>query len=553
MPAYVYVGHIPLHADWRFLKDIFRNQGIAVRKADVALDFHGQSRGYGIVEVDDPEDIDLAIDRLNRTEVEGQLLVVREDREPNIRPEITGKGKGKIEGKGESKGKKGVPRRALVGAPPSSRGESHSTWSPSERKLLRTKHMEDQPVQDEDVSAKLPPWKVDAARKRTVERPVEEDGRSRRTVAPTENSRYGGHGDEAEVAQRRLFCEGLAPSVTWKTLKDFFRSFVVPAYTSVEHLDDGAKCGVVEFSTRADALEACMQFNGCLLDGEPVRLRQDRGEFKELRTLKRQRDHGEPCEEYSQTERPVQDDHVDEFSEPTLKRRRARPVPKVTARPLRQGTGTGFEARDEEVEVAREREEEAHYKDPEFPCPACGYINAAGAAQCAECGVRLDEDGSDAEPEPRSPQSEAFEQETDLIQDGDLREDVQADEVFEQETDLIQGDDFLEDVQAFIEDHNFDDRAVEALTTATPEVQQAVLSQGNLRNRENQSSALMGRIRDAQASKWNSRSKEHGKSGGKGKGGRATGEDELCRYWKRLGWCRLEGSCNFSHPGYKRR
>lgn len=82
--------------------------------------------------------------------------------------------------------------------------------------------------------------------------------------------------------ERRLFCENLAPNVTWQQLKDFFRNNFTIAFANVIDGEDSVRYGVVEFNTRADALEACMAFNGVLLEGEPIRLRQDRGEFQEL-------------------------------------------------------------------------------------------------------------------------------------------------------------------------------------------------------------------------------------------------------------------------------
>mmetsp|Transcript_49479 Transcript_49479/g.99688 ORF Transcript_49479/g.99688 Transcript_49479/m.99688 type:complete len:200 (-) Transcript_49479:6-605(-) len=74
----------------------------------------------------------------------------------------------------------------------------------------------------------------------------------------------------------------------WKQIKDLFKGYFDVAYADV--LDAGAECfGIIEFRTRTDALEACMQFNGVMLGDQPVRLRQDRGEFNELRAQKRQR------------------------------------------------------------------------------------------------------------------------------------------------------------------------------------------------------------------------------------------------------------------------
>merc|ERR1712100_752102 len=51
----------------------------------------------------------------------------------------------------------------------------------------------------------------------------------------------------------------------------------------------GGTLGIVQFGTRQEALEACMECNGVNLEGSPLRLRQDRGEFFRLRSEKRAR------------------------------------------------------------------------------------------------------------------------------------------------------------------------------------------------------------------------------------------------------------------------
>ncbi|CAE8720175.1 unnamed protein product, partial [Polarella glacialis] len=71
--------------------------------------------------------------------------------------------------------------------------------------------------------------------------------------------------------------------------EDLFKGFFEVAYAGVIEVSSGESYGIVEFLSRSDALEACMQFNGVLLDEEPVRLRQDRGEFAELKSAKRRK------------------------------------------------------------------------------------------------------------------------------------------------------------------------------------------------------------------------------------------------------------------------
>lgn len=70
----------------------------------------------------------------------------------------------------------------------------------------------------------------------------------------------------------------------------------------------------MEFNSRLEALEACMQFNGVLLDGRPIRLRQDRGEFDELRAHQRQRTTG-PSGRTSTGQQNTEEEHEEEYQE----------------------------------------------------------------------------------------------------------------------------------------------------------------------------------------------------------------------------------------------
>jgi len=57
----------------------------------------------------------------------------------------------------------------------------------------------------------------------------------------------------------------------------------------------------------------------------------------------------------------------------------------------------------------------------------------------------------------------------------------------------------MEDVEAFIYANGLDGRAADALRTCPPEVAQAVMARGTLEGARNPSSAVLGRIKDAQA------------------------------------------------------
>jgi len=56
-----------------------------------------------------------------------------------------------------------------------------------------------------------------------------------------------------------------------------------------------------------------------------------------------------------------------------------------------------------------------------------------------------------------------------------------------------------DDLETFISENTLDDRAAELLRATAPEVQAAVMARGSLRDTRNPSSAVLGRIKDAQA------------------------------------------------------
>ncbi|KAJ1561921.1 hypothetical protein HK096_002828, partial [Nowakowskiella sp. JEL0078] len=56
----LYVGNLPFSVGWMDLKDFFRQAGHVVR-AEVPIDFHGRSKGFGIVVMSSVEDARKAI------------------------------------------------------------------------------------------------------------------------------------------------------------------------------------------------------------------------------------------------------------------------------------------------------------------------------------------------------------------------------------------------------------------------------------------------------------------------------------------------------------
>lgn len=78
----------------------------------------------------------------------------------------------------------------------------------------------------------------------------------------------------------------------------------------------------------------------------------------------------------------------------------------------------------------------------------------------------------------------------------------------------------LLNVESFLKENGIDERACDALQACSPAVQQAVLMRGGVKDCRNPSSALLGRIKDAQGDSGKGGMKgDGGMKGGKGKGG----------------------------------
>jgi len=400
----LFVANLPYSVDWKYLKDLFRDAGVDVRRADILEDGRtGRSKGNGLVEVGSPEDMDRAIEALNEVEVDGRNIIVREDREPD-KGLPKGKGKGKLDrddrdfrehSKGDGKGK-GRPtwHGALPDEPrPSGRYDYERRGRPEREEArddrrgqpgsrdfqepaggcfsieglppgypwqgvkdlcrsvgIRVKHVDvvdagrDESVAFVEVFDAPDVWVAvdtlggtDVDGRRLLVRPEPDegarDGGGRGAYVPPDDGRGGPHWDrggrreghggkgpgkveewgdrrrggkgkdrappeeppprgrrpaEPDEDVCRLFAENLAPSVDWRQLKDMFKGYHNVLYADVVHV--GAESfGIIEFQTRVDAMEACMEFNGVLIEDMAIRLRQDRGEFHELRASKRQR------------------------------------------------------------------------------------------------------------------------------------------------------------------------------------------------------------------------------------------------------------------------
>lgn len=76
----VFVGNLPWSIGWQGLKDLVRPYG-EVAFADVAEGYDGRSRGFGVVSFKTVDQAYSCIEGLNGAELEGRVLIVKEDKE----------------------------------------------------------------------------------------------------------------------------------------------------------------------------------------------------------------------------------------------------------------------------------------------------------------------------------------------------------------------------------------------------------------------------------------------------------------------------------------
>ena len=90
----LYVGGLPYSVTETQLEEIFAAHG-TVESARVITDrMTGQSRGFGFVEMSSPEEAEVAMQKLNGTDLEGRSLTVNEAKPQQPRSEGGGGGGG---------------------------------------------------------------------------------------------------------------------------------------------------------------------------------------------------------------------------------------------------------------------------------------------------------------------------------------------------------------------------------------------------------------------------------------------------------------------------
>ncbi|UYV63427.1 HNRNPM [Cordylochernes scorpioides] len=106
VPKRVYVTNIPYNCRWSDLKDLFRDKVGDVAYVDLFEDEAGRFKGNGIVEFNNAESVQKAIDVLNKFEYKGRPLYVKED---TIGDRVRGGGPGPMRGGGGGPMPRGMP------------------------------------------------------------------------------------------------------------------------------------------------------------------------------------------------------------------------------------------------------------------------------------------------------------------------------------------------------------------------------------------------------------------------------------------------------------
>jgi RNA recognition motif-containing protein len=75
----IYVSNIPYEYRWQDLKDLFRKEVGDVSFVELFNDENNKPRGCGIVEFEKPEHVQIALDKMNRYDINGRHLVIKED------------------------------------------------------------------------------------------------------------------------------------------------------------------------------------------------------------------------------------------------------------------------------------------------------------------------------------------------------------------------------------------------------------------------------------------------------------------------------------------
>jgi len=243
-----FVGNLNYATRWQALKDHMRVAGEVVF-ADVMMNNDGRSRGCGIVEYSCLEDAQKAFDTMNDTVLDGRKIYVRENRDgPNP--------------KYSNENQDGEPRQNFRNNRRNDSNNNNSNWSSNNNNDSN----------NNNSRSNNNKW-----------------GNNSSSNTST-NWRSGGEGNAATIKSfdsrnnpqrddsgKRIFIRNLPYSTKWQDLKELFSEAgeIVRADINLDHDGRSRGFGTVTFASADSVQIAVDKFNGTLLDGRELLVKED--------------------------------------------------------------------------------------------------------------------------------------------------------------------------------------------------------------------------------------------------------------------------------------
>lgn len=283
----IFVGNLSWEVQWQDLKDHFKQIG-EVAFADVMTERGtGRSKGCGIVEFTNEDDVADAVEQLNESELCGRKIFVKADSERTSSGGLT------------ASGSNGSKTRTVVLNPGADNGNSrvyigNLDWS-VDWTVLKTYLKQyggslvrvDVPTNDEGRSrgygiAEYSNPEDAAEIIRLVndsmlngrKMHVREDRESKETGVST----GGGSSYSTNPVETKVFIGNVPYETTWQELKDFCRRAGEVSFADIPTNNEGKSrgFGIVGFASAADAANAIEVLNGGFLRGRNVFVREEK-------------------------------------------------------------------------------------------------------------------------------------------------------------------------------------------------------------------------------------------------------------------------------------
>jgi RNA recognition motif-containing protein len=287
----VYVGNLAWEVSWQDLKDIFKNAGHEVTRADIMQTSDGRSKGCGIVEFATAEAAKQAVLTMNDTEIHGRQIFVREDREdrggsgggftPRAGP--GGGGGGGVSHKFSS-GEQAQNRRVYIG---------NLSWDVAWQDLKDHMRQAGDVVHAEVIcehngrskGCGIVEFATDEQAKEAITTLTDTELKGRmifvredRETASGGAVSSGGSVGAARNQNTSVYVWNLSYDTTWQELKDHMRKAGNVDQATVLSDPEGQSigCGVVVYQRAHEASRAIRELQGSELKGRPINIREDR-------------------------------------------------------------------------------------------------------------------------------------------------------------------------------------------------------------------------------------------------------------------------------------